>query len=70
MERRLENAAAMLRDAERRHIQIAEIALAASFNDLSYFNRAFRRHYGVTPSKMREAARRDEAGEPVNGNVQ
>ncbi|RVC16943.1 AraC family transcriptional regulator, partial [Mesorhizobium sp. M7A.F.Ca.AU.002.02.1.1] len=26
------------------------------FNDLSYFNRAFRRRYGATPSDVRAAA--------------
>jgi len=70
LERRLENTAAMLRDAERPNIRIAEIALAAGFNDLSYFNHAFRRHDEATPSEMRDAARRGEAAETVHGSVQ
>jgi AraC-like DNA-binding protein len=37
---------------------ISAIALACGFGDLSYFNRVFRRHYGATPSDIREAARR------------
>jgi len=56
LERRLEKAGAMLRDPRWLHRKIAEIAAAAGFNDLSYFNRAFRRHYGATPSEVRHAA--------------
>ncbi len=37
---------------------ISDIAFAAGFGDLSYFNRTFRRRYGATPSDVREAARR------------
>jgi AraC-like DNA-binding protein len=36
---------------------IAEIAYGAGFNDLSNFNREFRRRFGVTPSDVRGAAR-------------
>ncbi len=36
--------------------KIADIAAAAGFNDLSYFNRTFRRHYDATPSAMRATA--------------
>jgi AraC-like DNA-binding protein len=36
---------------------ISSIALEAGFGDLSYFNRAFRRRYGATPSEIRAAAR-------------
>jgi AraC-like DNA-binding protein len=57
LEQRLNTAAAMLRDPELRHRRIATIAAEAGFTDLSYFNRAFRRHFGATPSDMREAAR-------------
>jgi AraC-like DNA-binding protein len=41
-----------------RHRKIADIAAEAGFTDLSYFNRAFRRRYGETPSDLRETARR------------
>jgi AraC-like DNA-binding protein len=34
---------------------ISWIAFEAGFSDLSYFNRTFRRHYGVTPSDVRAA---------------
>jgi AraC-like DNA-binding protein len=37
---------------------IAAIAFEAGFGDPSYFNRAFRRRYGMTPSEARAAAPR------------
>jgi len=58
LERRLERAAALLRNPGWRHRKIADIAAEAGFTDLSYFNRAFRRHFGVTPSDLRGAADR------------
>jgi AraC-like DNA-binding protein len=36
-------------------VGIAAIAYDAGFGDLSYFNRAFKRHYGATPSEVRDA---------------
>ncbi|BAS26697.1 AraC family transcriptional regulator [Limnochorda pilosa] len=36
---------------------ISDIAFDSGFNDLSYFNRAFRRLYGMTPSQARASAR-------------
>jgi AraC-like DNA-binding protein len=56
LERRLDKAAALLRDPRWLHRKIAEIAAAGGFNDLSYFNRAFRRQYGATPSEIRQTA--------------
>ena len=56
LERRLDKSAALLRDPRWRHRKIAEIATEAGFTDLSYFNRAFRRYYGATPSDIRDAA--------------
>jgi AraC-like DNA-binding protein len=38
---------------------ISAIALRSGFGDLSYFNRTFRRRYGLTPSDVRERARRE-----------
>lgn len=35
------------------HKHISELAYAAGFNNLSWFNRAFKRRYGKTPSDMR-----------------
>lgn len=37
---------------------VAAIAYEAGFNDLSYFNRAFRRRYGMTPSDARANGQR------------
>lgn len=36
--------------------RIIDIALACGFADISYFNRAFRARYGVTPSDVRNGA--------------
>jgi AraC-like DNA-binding protein len=48
---RLRKAAELLaREAERR---ISDIAFDCGFNDLSYFNRCFRRRFGLTPSAAR-----------------
>jgi AraC-like DNA-binding protein len=58
LEQRLERAAALLRDPQLRHRKIADVAAKAGFADLSYFNRAFRRYFGVTPSDLRGAADR------------
>ena len=37
-------------------LTISEIAYGAGFNDLSTFNREFRRHFGATPSDLRSAS--------------
>jgi AraC-like DNA-binding protein len=58
LQRRLEAAAALLRNPQWRHRKIADIAGEAGFTDLSYFNRAFRRHFGSTPSDIRQTADR------------
>ena len=56
---RLEKVAALLRDPLWRDRRVADIANEAGFTDLSHFNRAFRRRFGMTPSDMREAAMRE-----------
>ncbi|MBV8837694.1 MAG: helix-turn-helix transcriptional regulator [Alphaproteobacteria bacterium] len=55
LERRLHRAAALLRNPAWRDRKIAEISAQAGFADLSYFNRAFRRRFGTTPSAFRNA---------------
>jgi len=50
---RLDRAYRMLLDPHIADRSIAVIALDSGFNDLSYFNRSFRRQYGVTPSDVR-----------------
>jgi AraC-like DNA-binding protein len=56
---RLERARRMLVNAARGHRLISEIAYQVGFNDLSYFNRSFRRRFGMSPGEMRALSRRD-----------
>jgi len=68
---RLARAVALLRDPRQATRKIADIAFEIGFRDLSYFNRVFRRKYGITPTDMRHTAqhgryhsvRRDITGE-------
>ena len=46
----------MLTDPRYSRHTITEIAFESGFNDLSYFNRVFRRRYGFTPSEIRAGA--------------
>lgn len=50
---RLERSRQLLRSSRHATATIASIAHACGFNDLSYFNRTFRRRYAVTPSDLR-----------------
>ncbi|WP_269931930.1 helix-turn-helix transcriptional regulator [Aminobacter sp. HY435] len=50
---RLMRAHRMLADPAWYRHSITDIAYEAGFNDLSYFNRAFRKRYGATPSEVR-----------------
>ena len=36
------------------YLRISEIAYEVGFNDLSYFNRAFRRRFGHSPGEARK----------------
>jgi len=54
---RLGRAYAILRNPFHSHRTIGTIAFDLGFNDLSYFNRAFRRRYSATPSDIRNAAK-------------
>ena len=54
---RLVKAHRMLLDRRCDGMNISQIVYASGFGDISYFNRAFRRHFGATPSDFREAAR-------------
>jgi AraC-like DNA-binding protein len=51
--RRLALALGRLRNPDRAGHTIGAIAYECGFGDLSYFNRAFRRHFGMTPSEAR-----------------
>jgi AraC-like DNA-binding protein len=53
---RLLHAHRMLLDATRAPPKVSEVAYATGFNDLSTFNREFRRRFGATPSEVRAAA--------------
>ena len=54
---RLAKARRMLIDRRHAQLNITQIAHESGFGDVSYFNRAFRRHFGATPSDIRAAAR-------------
>jgi AraC-like DNA-binding protein len=54
---RLARAHRLLSDSRFANRPIGAIAMEAGFGDLSYFNRAFRRRYGASPSDVRAAAR-------------
>ncbi|MBN8981103.1 MAG: AraC family transcriptional regulator [Rhizobiales bacterium] len=51
LELRLRKVVDLLAQADQR--KISEIAFACGFNDLSYFNRCFRRRFGLTPTAAR-----------------
>jgi AraC-like DNA-binding protein len=54
--RRLVRVHRLLLDPRATHRNIASIAFASGFADLSHFNRTFKRLYGATPSDVRSAA--------------
>ena len=60
--KRLTRAYRILTDPRCRDRGIGAIAYEVGFGDISYFNRTFRRRYGMTPSDAREAARRADKG--------
>jgi len=62
LSRKLSRAHRMLSDYRRPELGIAAVAFEAGFGDLSYFNRAFKRCYGATPSELREAAKSSDDG--------
>ena len=55
LEQRLLLARKLLGDPRARTRKISDIAHSSGFSDLSYFNRAFRKRFGTTPSDLREA---------------
>jgi AraC-like DNA-binding protein len=54
-DQRLQRVHHRLADPQLLHRPISEIAFETGFGDLSHFNRAFRRRYGMTPSDVRAA---------------
>jgi AraC-like DNA-binding protein len=63
-EARLLRAYQMLTDPAQYFRPINAIAYESGFGDLSYFNRAFRQRYNMTPSDAREESRRERRSEP------
>lgn len=53
LEQRLQRAKTMLNDPRHASKRIGEIAYEVGFNDISYFNRCFRRRFGEKPSAAR-----------------
>jgi AraC-like DNA-binding protein len=51
LEFRMRKAAELLAKSEPK--RISAVAFACGFNDLSYFNRCFRRRFGLTPTAAR-----------------
>jgi AraC-like DNA-binding protein len=50
---RLRKARSMLTDSRNNGMKIGDIAYACGFNEVSYFNRCFRRRFGASPSQFR-----------------
>jgi AraC-like DNA-binding protein len=63
VERRIQAAIWQLREGDDK---IISIALACGFNDLAYFNRAFRRIVGTTPSAYRQKITQRQHPPPVS----
>ena len=57
LQQRLAAADAMLRDPLYADRSITAIAFEAGFGDVAYFNRIFRRRFGMKPAEAREKAR-------------
>jgi AraC-like DNA-binding protein len=52
LELRLQKARAMLADPRHDRLKVIEIAHACGFNEVSYFNRCFRRRFGASPTQF------------------
>ena len=50
---RLKEAGRLLQNPQ---ASVTEVAYTVGFNDISYFSRMFKRHFGVSPSAMHELA--------------
>lgn len=53
LEARLQKVRSLLADRRNDRRKIGDIAFACGFSDISYFNQAFRRRFGVAPSYLR-----------------
>ena len=57
LENRLQGCGTALRDPSQRLSNISEVAYRWGFNDLSYFNKAFRARFDMSPGEWRAGAR-------------
>ena len=53
LELKLQKARVMLGDSRYDRLKISDIAYASGFNEVSYFNRCFRRRFGAAPGQFR-----------------
>jgi AraC-like DNA-binding protein len=53
LELRLQKARTMLMSRQHERLKVGEIAYACGFNEISYFNQAFRRRFGAAPTQFR-----------------
>ena len=60
LELRLQKVRAMLLDGRNNRLKISDVALACGFGDVSYFNQAFRRRFGCSPTQYRGAGGKAE----------
>ncbi|SCB56064.1 AraC-binding-like domain-containing protein [Bradyrhizobium shewense] len=56
LELRLQHARTALMSRQHGGLKVSEIAYACGFNDISYFNQAFRRRFGASPTQFRGSA--------------
>jgi AraC-like DNA-binding protein len=57
LELRLQKASAMLANHHYQATHVSQIAYSCGFNQVSYFNRCFRRRFGITPTAARDGSR-------------
>ena len=55
LELRLQRSRSMLARPRHDALKVSQIAYASGFNDISYFNRCFRRRFGASPTQYRNA---------------
>jgi AraC-like DNA-binding protein len=60
LERRLIEAHRLLNDPQLSELSIGDIASKVGFGDLPYFTRSFRRRFSMTPTDVRQLARRND----------
>jgi AraC-like DNA-binding protein len=53
LELRLQKGRVMLAEPGNDRLKVSDIALACGFNEVSYFNRCFRRRFGAAPTELR-----------------